>query len=142
MTVSPAVGTPATAMRIGTLSPYDFAFWASTFVTEGTPSSYFDIGPETDGVALVSWAAAQVGASIPADYFYITGLLADTLITVDEALKTRGALLVSVDQIAVCMGLDDVVGVIDGRFFQFKTSADSTNPVWEYGAQVPGLIYG
>ena len=142
MTVSPAVGTPSDTMRIGTLSPYDFAYWASTFVTEGTPDDYFEDGPETTGAPLVSWAAAQVGVTVPPEFYFLTPALSGGLITVATALKTRGALLVGIDQVAVCMGLDDVVGVVRGRYYQYKTTATSTNPVWEYGAQIPGLIYG
>ena len=142
MTVSPAVGTPSTMMRVGTLSPYDFAFWASTFIADGTPEDYFEDGPETTGAPLVWWAAAQVGVSVPPELYFLTPALSNHLITVDVALKTRGALLVGIDNIAVCMGLDDVVGVINGRYYQYKTTATSTNPVWEYGAHVPGLLYG
>lgn len=142
MTTEPAVGTPSWATRIGTLSPYDFGYWAGTFVAPGEPTDYQDNGPETDGTTLVAWAAAQVGVTMPTVFMSAIAAMSNYIIPVETALNTRGALVVCSDYIAVCMGLNDVVGVINGRYYQFKTTAASTNPVWEYGAHVPGLIYG
>ena len=140
MTVDPTVGTPTSATRVGTLSPYDFAYWATTFVASGAPDDYLDTGPETDGVGLVVWAAQQVGVSVPNNYFGLVIVLSDYIMTIEDALATRGALLVGVGQVAVTTGFDYVVGVINGRYYQYKTTADSA--LWEHGAMVPGLIYG
>ena len=142
MSIDPAVGTQQPASRIGTRSPYDFAYWASTFVASGYPDDYLDFGPETDGVALVTWAAQQVGIAVPPTYFGAVITLSESIVPIETALVTRGAVLVGVDQIAVCMGLEYVVGIVNGRYFQFKTTAASTNPEWEYGALIPGLLYG
>lgn len=137
-----AIGTPTPGPRIGTLNPYDFAYWASTFVAPGVPADYVDYGPETDGLALVSWAAGQVGTTLSTEYDIALTMLAEGMIDIEVALKTRGAILVGTDRLAVCMGLDDVVSVVNGRYFQYKTTADSTyQTLWQYAARVPGLRY-
>lgn len=134
----PSIGVPEPAARISTLSPYDFAYWAGTFVVDNDPSDYFETTSDEDGVALVSWAAGQVGVTFPTTYWLAVVALGDTIIDAADALDTRGAVVVNAGQIAVSMGLDYVVGPINGRYFQYKTTASD----WEYGAQIPGMIYG
>lgn len=133
-----AVTTPTTGSRLGTLNPGDFAFWASTLVADGAPGDYDDDGGETDGLAMVSWAASQTGIDFAVDYSTAVQALSENMLDIYEALRTRGALLVGVDGLAVCMGLQDVVGVINGRYFQYVTAPGDR---WRYGAMLPGLEY-
>ncbi len=132
-----AVGTSLDSARLGTKSPYDLAFWASTFIAEGSPDDYFDNGSETDGLALLAWSAGQVGVEIPADYVTTLQLVSQNEIPVETALKTRGAILVSTTSLGVSMGLDDAITVINGRYFQIRT----TTSAWEGAGKLPGLIY-
>lgn len=131
------VGITPEETRIGTFNPYDFAYWASTFVADGSPDDYMDYGPETDGTSLVAWAAGRVGVGFTSDFAQANLTLSQYTIPTETALTTRGALLVGYNRMAVCMGLGDVVSVVTGRYFQFKTESAS----WDYGAHLPGLIY-
>lgn len=133
-----AVTTPTTGSRLGTLNPGDFAFWASTLIAEGAPGDYDDDGGETDGLAMVSWAATQTGVNFAVDYSTAVLALSENMLDTADALRVRGALLVGLDGLAVCMGLQDVVGVINGRYFQYVTAPGDR---WRYGAMLPGLEY-
>lgn len=139
------IGAPAEAARVGTLSAYDLSYWASTFVAEGTPSDYTDAGPETDAASLISWAASQVGAELPTDYDSLVATVSQDM-TVTEALKVRGALLVCSQRVSLSMGLGDVIDLVDGRYFQYKPVPSPQTPsvclyTWEYGAYLPGVLY-
>lgn len=125
--------------RWGTQSGYDLAYWASTFVTPGFPSDYGDDGPETDGVSLVSWAASRVGVTLPDTFTEAVAALSDT-VEVDLALKTRGAVLVGPTKIAVCLGLGDIIDIVDGRFFVVVVS-ETKKAKWTTGALISGVIY-
>ena len=139
------VGTASDAARINTQSSYDLAYWAGTFTAEGVPTDYQEIGPETDLASLLSWACSQVGVEFPTEYASAVPLLPNVL-TVSQALKIRGAVLVCPTRISVCMGVNDVVDLINGRYFQYKPVFTPQNPSlcinnWEYGSYVPGVIY-
>lgn len=143
---SNVIGLSTDEARVNTRSSYDFAYWASTFVSTGVPEDYFDLGPETDGTSLVSWAASQVGINFTADFQTANTILSEGAITVAEALRIRGAVLVCTRRISVCMGLTDVVDVVDGRYFQYKVRFTPQNALtcinnWQYGALLPGLVY-
>jgi hypothetical protein len=124
--------------RTGTLSPYDFAYWASTFVARGTPSDYADVGDETDGLSLVVWAASRIGVSFPSTLAAAVATL--TPIEIDQALKTRGALLIGSAKICVTLGLDDVVDIVNGRYFVSRMTAYKRQD-WIAGALLPGAKY-
>ena len=134
------VGSLGATTRTNTLSPYDFAYWASTFIATGEPSDYNDLGPEVDGASLASWAASQIGVTFPSDYTSAAAALSATAITVTAALQIRGALIVAPTKIAVCLGFGDAIDIISGRYFIKRVSIiDITK--WSYGATLPGAIY-
>jgi hypothetical protein len=132
-----AVGTSLESARLNTKSPYDMAFWASTFVVDGSPSDYYDDGGETDGLALLSWAAGQVGVEIPNDYIKLLQLLTEEEVPIETALVTRGAILIGSTSIGIAMGLNDAITIINGRYFQVRTEASD----WESAAFLQGLAY-
>lgn len=139
------IGIAEDTPRIGTRSAYDLAYWASTFIAEGTPSDYSDQGPETDAASLISWAAQQVGVEVPPDYATLYTQLTDDM-TVTQALKTRGVILVCSQRVSISMGLGDVIDIVDGRYFQYKPVPAPQTPsvclyTWEYGSFLPGVIY-
>ena len=133
------VGTASNTSRIGTKSSYDFAYWASTFVADGQVRDYSDMGAETDGVSLITWAAEQIGLTFPDTYSKAVAACTSH-ITVDQALKTRGSLLISPDRFAVTLCLDDVIDVVNGRYFVYRMK-DSQRANWNTGAKLPGAIY-
>lgn len=132
-----AVGTSLESARLNTKSPYDFAFWASTFVVDGSPDDYYTSGSETNGLALITWAAGQVGVEVPTDYVTVLQSLTKNPLSVEKALVTRGAVVIGTSSLGVCMGLNDVIQVIDGRYFHMKTTASS----WDSAGQLEGLVY-
>lgn len=139
------VGTPSDASRIGTKSSYDLAYWAGTFTAEGTPGDYPEPGPELDLTSLLSWACSQIGVRIPTEFTEATPLFTEIL-TVPQALRIRGAVLICTQRISVTMGVGDVVDLVNGRYFQYKPvfapqTPDSCINNWLYGAYVPGVIY-
>jgi hypothetical protein len=137
----PVVGNPDYTSRIGTLSAYDFAYWASTYITDGEPSDYLEPGPETSGAPLIAWAASQVGVAFPADFDEALVALADSHTSVESALRVRGALLInSASSIGICMGMRDIMMVTSGRYYLFKNTDVSTSQ-WLYGARIPGMVY-
>lgn len=144
--ITPGVASaPAGTPRIGTRSAYDMAYWAGTFVAEGTASDYLDQGPETDAASLISWAASQVGVEVPTDYDSLVATLSQDL-TVSKALRTRGAILVCQQRVSISMGLGDVVDLINGRYFQYQPVPSPQTPsvclyTWDYGAFLPGVVY-
>ena len=140
------VGVPIGTPRIGTRSAYDFAYWAGTSAEPGLPENYEEPGAETDGASLVSWAAAQVGVDASADYSILLPVLRQSPISIDDALKTRGAVLYCPKRVSVCMGFSDVVDVVNGNFWMYRVDFRPTSPNlcknnWEAGALLPGLIY-
>lgn len=132
-----AVGTSLESARLNTKSAYDFAYWASTFVVDGVPDDYYTTGSETDGLALISWAAGQVGVEVPTDYVKMLQSLTNSPLSVETALVTRGAVLIGTSSLGVCMGLNDVIQVVNGRYFHMKTTASS----WDSAGQLEGLVY-
>lgn len=144
--IDPYVGTPETATRIGTRSAFDLAYWASTFLAPGTPDDYIDIGPETDGVSLLAYAAGQVGVDIPTELADVRSLIEPNAISVQEALRYRGAVLICQQRVSIAMGLGDVIDVVKGRYFQYKPTVSPQNPAtciftWDFGALLPGVLY-
>lgn len=143
--ITPVVGAPSDATRINTKSSYDLAYWAGTFTTEGIPDDYTESGPETDLTSLLSWACSQIGIEFPTEFAAAVPLLTPSL-TVPQALRIRGALLVCTQRISITMGVGDVVDLINGRYFQYKPVMSPQTPQtcisnWQYGAYVPGVIY-
>lgn len=134
------VGTSIDQPRVGTLSPFDFAYWASTFASPGTPRDYVDIGPETDAASLISWSAAQIGVSFP-DSFNVAVLACSGYeISVKKALSTRGALLIGSSKFAVTLGLNDILDIVNGRYFIYRLN-ESQESKWITGAKLPGALY-
>jgi peptidoglycan hydrolase-like protein with peptidoglycan-binding domain len=101
-----------------------------------------DRNPDTfDCSELVQWAAHQAGVTVPdgtmnqVPYFRQQG----TQISVDQALRTRGALLFRPGHVAISLG--------DGRTIEAKGSAYGVNIFsaqgrgWTSGALIPGLKY-
>jgi hypothetical protein len=138
------VGIEASEMdlptRWGTRSGYDLAYWMSTYVAPGFPTDYADDGPETDGVALISWAASRVGVTFPDTFTEAVAALDGNEIEIDQALKTRGSVLVSATKIVVCLGLDDIIDIINGRFFVSQMT-DIKKAKWTTGALISEVIY-
>lgn len=134
------VGTPSGTMRIGTKSSIDYAYWASRFVADGSPSDYTDIGPETTGAPLVAWSAAQVGITVSSTWAILVSALT-TEVTVDYALRTRGAMLYSPTKIAVSLGLYDVIDIVNGRYFVQRLTYASAQAKWSHGLLLPGATY-
>ena len=143
MTLGIGVGVNTTGIlpnRRNTLFPSDFAYWASTFIADGKSGDYSDSGPETDTAELISWAALQTGLEIPSTYSAINTYCASGVVTVAEALGKRGALLFNGTDIAVTLGLTDILEQINGRYFIHKPTALEIAG-WSYGALIPGLEY-
>ena len=144
--IAPGLATaPAGTPRINTRSAYDLSYWASGFVTEGTPSDYLDAGTETDAASLISWAASQIGVDAPTEYAVLYPLLSNDM-TVSKALRTRGVILVCQQRVSISMGLGDVIDLIDGRYFQYKPAPAPQTPslclyTWDYGSFLPGVVY-
>ena len=126
--------------RRNTLSPSDFAYWSSTFVADGKPSDYSDSGPEDNAIELVAWSAGQVGLELPTTYADLYTYCQSGFVTVTEALSKRGALLFNGTDIAVTLGLKDILLNINGRYFIQKPSAIQLAD-WTQGALIPGLDY-
>lgn len=143
------VGVPTVSpeeLRVNTRSAYDFVYWAGKFVSSGTSADYADVGPETDGVPLIVWALAQVGVGFPDTYSAAVSYLSESQISRDQAMNTRGALLVCNNRISISAGLSTVIDVINGRHFMYKSVFAPQTPNtcrlnWQYGALVPGLVY-
>ncbi len=129
--------------RVNTLSPHDFAYWVGTYVVKGTPRDYVSVGPETESATLLSWAASMVGIDFPPDQNDALAVLAPTETTVAAALRKRGAVVVNTNgDIGVCMGMNDVVTLIYGRYFLIRTTEFSLYQAsWDFGAYIPGLKY-
>ncbi len=143
MTLGIGVGVDTTGIlpnRRNTLIPSDFAYWASTFIADGKSEDYSDSGPETNSAELISWAALQVGLEMPSTYSTIDSYCASGVVTVAEALGKRGALLFNGTDIAVTLGLTDILEQINGRYFIHKPTALEIAD-WSYGALIPGLEY-
>jgi hypothetical protein len=148
-TLGIGVGVPTVSpdeLRVGTKSPYDFVYWAGKFIASGTSNDYLEPGPETDGVSLIVWALAQVGVSFPDTFPAAISYLSESEISRDQALRTRGALLVCNNRISISAGLNTVIDIINGRHFMYKAVFSPATPNtcrfnWQYGALVPGLTY-
>lgn len=148
-TLGIGVGVPTVSpdeLRVNTKSSYDFVYWAGKFIASGAPADYIEAGPETDGVSLVSWALSQVGVGFPDTFERAETYLAPHQISVEEAFRTRGALLVCTTRVSISAGLDNIIDVVDGRHFMYKAiftpqTATTCRKNWQYGALVPGLIY-
>ena len=129
--------------RTDTRSPYDFAYWASTFAVGESRFDYTDSGATTDGAPLVSWAASQIGVTIPNT---LDGILATLCgyytVSLDCALRTRGALIVIDNQITVTLGFYDLIDIIDGHYF-VRTLPTGVFGKWTTarGAHLPGAKY-
>lgn len=134
------VGIPTDEVRVGTKSPYDFAFWASKFVSPGTVFDYSDLGPETDGLSLVIWAASKIGLTFPQTFSQGVAACQPYKVSVDQALRMRGALLISGSNFGVTLGLNDVIDVINGRYFVYRAEGYKKDK-WITGAKLPGAIY-
>lgn len=126
--------------RRNTLSSFDFAYWATTFTSEGTPSNYESDGPELNAVSLISWALSQIGINVGLTYSDIDEYCLEGRTTVELALKKRGALLFSGTDIAVTLGLGDILHPVHGRHFIHKPSLIDL-PDWQYGAIIPLVDY-
>ena len=123
-----------------TFKPALFRAQASIVGTFGAgTTNYSDMGAETDGVSLITWAAEQIGLTFPDTYSKAVAACTSH-ITVDQALKTRGSLLIGPDRFAVTLGLDDVIDVVNGRYFVYRMK-DSQRANWNTGAKLPGAIY-
>lgn len=143
MTLGIGVGVDTTGIlpnRRNTLIPGDFAYWASTFIADGKPEDYSDSGPETNSAELISWAALQAGLEMPSTYSTIDTYCVSGRVTVSEALAKRGALLFNGTDIAVTLGLNDLLEQINGRYFIHKPITLQLAD-WSYGALIPGLEY-
>lgn len=127
--------------NINTMSPLDFAYWCTTYVVHGKPSDYSDKGLDIGSGSLISWASNQIGIiDMPTDYDDIKAYCASTLTTTKIALSKRGALLINDNDIAITLGLNDILLDVYGRHFITKLSSfDITK--WAYGAFIPGLVY-
>ena len=108
----------------------------------GTETNLNDPNPKAfDCSELVQWAAHQAGVSVPdgtmnqLPYFKQKG----TTISVDQALKTRGALLFRPGHVAISLG--------DGRTIEARGRDYGVNIFsaqgrgWTAGALIPGLKY-
>jgi hypothetical protein len=138
------VGVEASEMdlplRMGTMSGYDLAYWASTFIAPGSSTDYDTDGQETDAASLISWAANRVGVTFPDTFADAVAALSGNEVEIDQALKTRGAVLVSDTKIALCLGLGDIIDIIDGRFFVVQMT-DTKKAKWTTGALISEVIY-
>jgi peptidoglycan hydrolase-like protein with peptidoglycan-binding domain len=111
-----------------------YVFGAETNLNDSNPSKF-------DCSELVQWAAHQAGVSVPdgtmnqLPYFQQKG----STISVEKALKTRGALLYRPGHVAISLG--------DGRTIEARGSAYGVNIFnangrgWTAGALIPGLKY-
>lgn len=148
-TIGIGVGVPTVSpeeLRVGTRSAYDFVYWAGKFIASGTSADYLEPGPETDGVSLIVWALNQVSVPFPDTYSSAVSYLSENTITRDEAFRIRGALLVCNNRISISAGLNNIIDVVDGRYFMYKAVFSPQTPNtcrlnWQYGALVPGLVY-
>ncbi|MCE9673331.1 C40 family peptidase [Myxococcus stipitatus] len=111
-----------------------YIFGAETKLNDPNPKAF-------DCSELVEWAAAQAGVHMPdgtmnqVPYCKQKG----TTLSVEQALKTRGALLFKPGHVAISLG--------DGRTIEAKGSAygvgifSAKGRGWTSGALVPGLKY-
>jgi cell wall-associated NlpC family hydrolase len=111
-----------------------YVFGAETNLNDPNPNTF-------DCSELVQWAAHQAGVTVPdgtmnqVPFFRQKG----TEISVDKALRTRGALLFRPGHVAISLG--------DGRTIEAKGSAYGVNVFsaqgrgWTSGALIPGLKY-
>lgn len=144
--MGPGVGVDVDPTRLdrrtGTRSALDFAFWVSQNVE---PIAVWELVPEAvtdalNGVELVLYAADQVGIVVPetAALGDLYAWCAGSLITVEEALATRGALVFANDRVAVALGFGKVVDSNGDRYY---FGAPSPSTTWITGALIPGVIY-
>ncbi|MDY7231808.1 peptidoglycan-binding protein [Hyalangium rubrum] len=111
-----------------------YIFGAEVNLNDSNPRAF-------DCSELVQWAAHQAGVSIPDGTMNQLphAQRAGTTMSVEEALRTRGALLFRPGHVAISLG--------DGRTIEAKGSAygvgvfSAHNRGWTAGARVPGLQY-
>lgn len=111
-----------------------YIFGAETNLNDPNPSAF-------DCSELVQWAAAQVGVSIPDGTMNQLPHIqkAGKGISVDQALRTRGALLFRPGHVAISLG--------DGRTIEAKGSKygvgifPATGRGWTSGGLIPGMKY-
>jgi hypothetical protein len=131
------------AARTDTRSPYDFAYWASTFAVGESQFDYTASGESTDGTPLVSWAASQIGVAFPNTLeAALEALCGYFTVSLDCALRTRGALIVIDNQISVSLGFYDIIDIRDGHYF-VRTLTTGSYGKWATarGAHLPGAKY-
>lgn len=142
-TIGAGVGVLGAAIdqsRLGTKSPYDFAYWTTTFVSPGVPSDYVDLGPEQDATALIVWAANQIGIAFPDTFTKAVAACSGYEMPLETALKTRGALIYNSSKFAITLGLNDIVDIINGRYFIYRLKPSQYSQ-WTTGAKLPGALY-
>ncbi len=111
-----------------------YIFGAETNLNDPNPSAF-------DCSELVQWAAHQVGITVPDGTMNQLPAFqrAGTTMSVDEALRTRGALLFRPGHVAISLG--------DGRTIEARGSAygvgifSAHNRGWTVGARIPGMQY-
>ncbi|XXF79569.1 peptidoglycan-binding protein [Myxococcaceae bacterium GXIMD 01537] len=111
-----------------------YIFGAETNLNDPNPKAF-------DCSELVQWAAHQVGITIPDGTMNQLPHCQQkgTTVSVEKALKTRGALLFRPGHVAISLG--------DGRTIEAKGSAygvgifSAHNRGWTTGALVPGMKY-
>ena len=124
--------------RLGTLSCLDVAYWASInidplppWLTPGDPTG------DLDGSELVEWAAAQVGVTVVGTLDWLAANLEP--VTVAEALRARGAVLLNSTRAAVSLGFR-TVSMVDGDRYVLRAVPDDDS-TWTAAGLIPGVMY-
>lgn len=115
----------------------------------GASPSYKDRNPEEfDCSELVAWAAARVGVRVPGYTASILDLCQrrGTMISVERAIRTRGALLYverpgSVNHVAISLGNGKTIEAANSSTGVLVMSARGRSENWTHGMLVPGMRY-
>lgn len=131
--------------RRGSKSAFDFAYFALKQAGDryiyGVEVSLSDPNPSAfDCSELVQWAAAQVGVYIP------DGSSAQAAyckqISVDTAIRTRGALLFKPGHVAISLGNGMTIEALNPSLGVRQMSATNRSFSWTSAGLIPGMNYG
>lgn len=113
-----------------------YVFGAEASLTDPDPDAF-------DCSELVQWAAARAGVTVPdgsaAQLAYCQRK--GTTISVDTAVRTRGALLFQPGHVEISLGNGRTIAAVNRTYGVRQMSATARSVPWTAGARVPGLTY-
>jgi peptidoglycan hydrolase-like protein with peptidoglycan-binding domain len=137
LTWSRLLGTSATAesfvQRALSQAGDRYVYGAEVNLNDPNPTAF-------DCSELVEWAAHQVGVFMPDGTMNQIPYCQrnNTVISIDQAKRTRGALLFRPEHVAISLGNGMT---IEARGSAYGVGSFSANREWTLGALVPGLRY-